>query len=141
MKKATPCETYIALGSSTVTNMDRTISWCSTLSINILTTNIGITDIIIIKTELSNFWVIPTIFSKNNIEQKINNKINIYISKEMILWQCIHLTVLWPFLTQYPHTNSPDLPLHISFKHSWENLLKDLKYFPLGPVVRRQIST
>ena len=79
IKKATPRETYIALGSSTVANMDQTVSWCSTLSINILTTNTGITDIIIIKTELSNFWVIPTIFSKNNIEQKINNKINIYI--------------------------------------------------------------
>ena len=36
-----------------------------------------------------------------------------------------------PFKPQGPHTNSPDWSPYISFKNSWENLIKDQSPLPL----------
>ena len=47
-------------------------------------------------------------------------------------WQsCMQTYCCSPFKPQDQHTNSPDWSLYISFKNSWENLIKDQSILPL----------
>ena len=67
-------------------------------------------------------------------------KAYLYLGKGTKLWQNWPKIIIiiiaissWysPFKPKDPHTNSPDWSPYISFKNSWENLVKVQSFFPL----------